>query len=175
MRKLENKLRRNVPPDDRSQLENLKNYRILYNRSELVFDQLAAYTAKILNVPLALINFVDQESAWIKEKPQANLVAPYRTGTNLCSMAVLRESGMKVEDFEKKPYLLSNALIVGEAGFQFYAAVPITTDEGFIVGTVCIVDQAYRKLLPHEQKQLECVAGMVKKEMNKKMARYELV
>ncbi|MBB5438711.1 GAF domain-containing protein [Pedobacter sp. AK017] len=151
MRQLEKKLRKSIASDERSRLENLKNYKILYTKSEPVFDQLAAFTAKMLNTPIALINFVDQESS-------------------LCSLAIINESGIAFENFEQHPYLMSNALIAGESGLGFYAAVPITTDEGLRVGTVCIVDKKHRKFLPQEQRKMEWVAGMVKKEINRRIA-----
>lgn len=168
--KLEKKIRKSIAFDEWSRLENLKNYKILYTKSAPVFDQLAAFTAKILNTPIALINFVDRDSVWLKAGQEARPTLPFEKETSLCSMAIINESGIEFEDFEKEPGLISNPLIAGESGLRFYAAVPITTDDGFAVGTVCIIDTKYRKFLPHEQKQLEWVATRIRKEMNKRMA-----
>lgn len=168
--KLERKIRKSLAFDEGSRLENLKNYRILYTRSAPVFDQLAAFTAKTLNTPIALINFVDRDSVWLKDGGQCNSPSSFDEGSSLCAMAIVNESGIAFEGFEKQPGLMSNALIAGESGLRFYAAVPITTDEGFTVGTVCIVDTKHRKFLPQEQKKLEWIAVRIRKEMNKRMA-----
>ncbi|WP_316811248.1 GAF domain-containing protein [Pedobacter heparinus] len=167
---MEKKIRKSIAFDEWSRLESLKNYKILYTKSAPVFDRLAAFTAKILKTPIALINFVDQDSVWLKEGQQARPSSPFEPETSLCSMAIINESGIEFEGFEKEPALMSNALIAGESGLRFYAAVPITTDEGLPVGMVCIVDTKHRKFLPHEQKKLEWVAVRIRKEMNKRMA-----
>lgn len=170
MRKLENKLRKSIDLDEKSQLENLKKYKILYSKTDAVFDQLAAFTATMLNTPVALINFVDKESVWTKADENSIAIAgsTSETDRNLCSMAVINESADAFKCFAERPQLMSNALIAGELGLQFYASVPITTDDGFNVGSVCIVDKKHRKFLPHEREQLEWVAAMVRIEMNKR-------
>jgi GAF domain-containing protein len=172
MKNTDSKIRKSIVSDEKSRLENLKKYKILYTKSEPVFDQLAAFTATMLNAPIALINFVDQDSVWMKAGQPAQPLPAFegRSETSLCALAIINESVMAFESFAKQPGLMSNALIAGESGLQFYAAVPITTDEGFNVGTVCIVDKKRRQFLPHEQKQLEWVAVMVRKEMNKRIA-----
>ncbi|MNL01155.1 hypothetical protein D3C87_1216160 [compost metagenome] len=171
MKKLEKKLRKSIGLDEKHRLENLKRYKILYAKTESVFDQLAAFTATMLNAPIAIINFVDRESVWVKadesSQPTAGL---FEEESNLCSLAIINESAFAFEGFAERPQLMSNALIAGEAGLQFYAAAAITTDEGFNVGSVCIVDKKRREFLPHEQEQLEWVASMVRREMNKKIA-----
>lgn len=172
MKKINSKIRFRILSDEKSRLENLKKYRILYTKSEPVFDQLAAFTATMFNTPIALINFVDQDSVWMKAVQHTQPLQSFEAGreTNLCSVAIVNESITAYENFAEHPFLMSNALIAGESGLQFYAAVPITTDEGFNVGTVCIVDKKYRQFLPHEQQQLEWIAIMVRKEMNKRIA-----
>jgi GAF domain-containing protein len=169
MRQLKNKLRNSLASDEQLWLENLKNYKIVYTRSEPVFDQLAALTAAMLDAPIALINFVDQEGAWAKDGQRSSTESSAQGGTSLCSLAINNKSEISFESFVKKPSLMLNPLIAGESGLQFYAAVPITTDDGFPVGMVCIVDKKNRKFLAHEQQKLEWVAGRVRMEMNKRM------
>jgi len=64
---LENTFGRNIiPQNEEARLENLKKYKILYTKSEPIFDQLAAVAATMLKVPLAMINFVDKDHVWTK-------------------------------------------------------------------------------------------------------------
>lgn len=170
---LEKAIRKNITLDEKCGLENLKRYKILYTRSEPIFDQLAAYTATMLNTPIAVINFVNKESVWTNSAQQPIATSKPQKENNLCALAIINESANAFEKIAEHPCLLSNALIAGELGMQFYAAVPITTDEGFNVGTVCIVDRKRRTFSTEEKEQLEWVAFMVRKEMNKRIAERE--
>ncbi|MDR6786260.1 GAF domain-containing protein [Pedobacter africanus] len=171
MKKLENRLRKNIRLDEKYQLENLKKYKILYSKTESVFDQLAAFTATMLNTPIALINFIDRSHVWKNADKNRNQNASLpEAESNLCSMAIINENAGAFKQFAESPELMSNALIAGESGLKFYAAAPITNNEGVRVGTVCILDKKYRQFSTYEQQQLDWVAAVVAKEMNKKNA-----
>lgn len=171
MKKLENRLRKNIGLDEKYRLENLKRYKILYSKTDAVFDQLAAFTATMLNTPIALINFIDRAYVWTGAEESKKQDVIIRDAENsLCSIAVISENAGAFKSFAERPQLMSNALIAGESGLKFYATAPITNNEGVRVGTVSILDSKHRPFSSYEQQQLEWVAAMVKKEMNKKNA-----
>ncbi len=153
--------------DERAREENLRNYKVLFTKPEPIFDQLAAITATMLNAPLAMINFIDRSSIWNNQNEGQ---AEIESSMSMCSLAVLKGQEEHFQNAAKQLFLISNPLIAAEYGLKFYAAAPITTDEGFHVGTVCIVDRKTRNFGPEEQRKLECVASMVRLEMNKRTA-----
>lgn len=167
---LENTFGRSIIPDDEQErLENLKKYKILYTRSEPIFDQLAAVAATMLNVPIAMINFVDKDMVWTKSSQGGDFGTQVERGTSLCSLAILKDDITVFENTLKEPFLLSNPLIAGESGLRFYAAAPIITAEGFNIGVVCIVDKNPRKFNEEDQKKLELIACKVVQEINKRL------
>ena len=167
---MENTFGRNIiPQNEEARLENLKKYKILYTKSEAIFDQLAAVTATMLKVPLAMINFVDKDHVWTKADQQGDFGSEVERGTSLCSLAILRDELTVFEDALAEPCLMSNPLVVGEFGLRFYAAVPITTSEGFNIGAVCIVDKKVRKFTPEDRKKLEWVAQLIHLEIEKRV------
>lgn len=155
-----------ITPNDLEREENLRNYHVVFTKPEPVFDQLAALAATLLDVPLAMINFVDRDSVWAQqENNDAGALEPSKS---MCSLAVLKG---REEDFQKATEdlsLISNPLIAGEHGIKFYAAAPITTQEGFHVGTVCIVDRQPRAFGEEDKKKLSWIASMVQLEMSKR-------
>lgn len=169
MNRSENKMRNSISPSEKFQMENLRGYNVICNKPETVFDQLAAFTATMLNTPIAIINFVDQNEVWSKIAASEMQVPGFGRDKNLCSLAIKKERANKYEHIAAMPGLMSNALIAGEMGMKFYAAVPIITDEGLNIGSVCIVDDKSRVFLPQDQRTLERIAAMVKVEMNKKI------
>lgn len=158
-----------IPTDEEARLDNLKRYRILYTKTEPIFDQLAALTATMMNVPVSMINFVDRDRVWTKADQSGAVGLEVDRETSLCSLAILNDSVTVFEDLISNPCLISNPLIAGESGLRFYAAAAITTDEGFRVGAVCILDKKPRIFKEEDKKKLELIANMVTKEMNKRI------
>lgn len=170
MLKLEKRIRKSISLVEKSRLENLKGYKILSPKSSRVFDELSAFTASLFNTQIAVINFVDHHNFWAKKGQPTKINSSLFIETSVCSLAIADESAKAFEGLSAAPALITNALIAAELGMNFYAAVPIVTDEGVRIGTVCIIDKAQRQFLPQEREKLEWVAGMVNREMNKKRA-----
>lgn len=167
---MENTFGRNIIPyDEVERLENLKKYKILYSKSEPIFDQLAALAATTLNVPLAMINFVDKDRVWTKADQEGGSGQEVERGTSLCSLAILKDRVTVFEDMMTEPYLVSNPIVAGESGLRFYAAAPVTTAAGFNIGVVCILDKESRKFTDKDQEKLEWIAGMVQAEIEKRV------
>ncbi|MHA4894350.1 GAF domain-containing protein [Pedobacter sp. PWIIR3] len=160
-----------VPLNEEERLENLKKYKIIYTKPEPIFDQLAAIAATLLDAPVAMINFVDRHTVWTKANQKGESGMESERESSLCSLAILNQKVTVFEDLQKEISILTNPMIAGEHGFRFYAAAPITTDEGFNVGSVCVVDKTSRAFHVEEQKKLEWVASMVRAEMNKRVSK----
>ncbi|WP_316819954.1 GAF domain-containing protein [Pedobacter gandavensis] len=158
-----------ISTDEEARLENLKKYKILYTKTEPIFDQLAAITATMMNTPIAMINFVDRDVVWTKADQHGESGNAMDRERSLCSLAISNDSVVVFEDLVQDPTLLSNPIYVGESGLRFYAAAAITTNEGFRVGAVCIVDKKPRVFTEEDRKKLEKMAMMVRLEMNKRI------
>lgn len=163
-----------ISPNEYPCLENLEQYKILHTKPEPVFDKLVAVSAKMLNVPLAMINFVDNYKVWgMSEQSESADLDPDQAN-NICSIAIQNDSLVKFETITKKPGLILNPMMLGELGIQFFASAVITTKGGLNVGSICIVDSQHRDFSSTEQKKLDWIASMVTAEMDKRIAVYEV-
>lgn len=154
--------------DDTGRLKNLERYAIHHNRAEPIFDQLAAMTAKVLDMPIAMINFVDEDHVW--NNSLSVLPSAFGIDVALYSMAVDHENLNLITQLAGKPDLMINPITAAECGLQFYATAPITTRNGLRVGMICIGDQNPRAFLPEEKAKLISMVGLVQKEMNRRVA-----
>lgn len=157
-----------IPQNEDERLANLEKYKILYTKSEPIFDQLAAVAATMFSVPLAMINFVDKDQVWTKANQEGETGNEVERGTSLCSLAILKDDLTVFENTLIEPCLMSNPLVAGESGLRFYAAAPIATPEGFNIGAICIVDMQPRVFSEDDQKKLEWVAKLVEIEIKKR-------
>ena len=80
-------------------------------------------------------------------------------------MAIQNDEVTVFEDALKEQCLLSNPLIAGKFGLKFYAGAPLTTKEGYNIGTVCIVDKESRNFPENKKQLLQRFATMVMHEI----------
>jgi GAF domain-containing protein len=64
---------------------------------------------------------------------------------------------------------LSNPLVAGELGLQFYAGIPLRTCEGYNLGTLCIIDREPRTLNSQDLRTLEDLAAIVMNDLEQRM------
>ena len=60
---------------------------------------------------------------------------------------------------------LSNPLVAGKFGLQFYAAAPLRTTDGHRLGTLCLIDREPRMFSPQQADVLQGLADIVMDEM----------
>ena len=55
----------------------------------------------------------------------------------------------------------SNPLVTGEPHAVFYAGAPLVTPEGFVLGSICVLDAKTKILSPEQEDALKCLARQV--------------
>ena len=154
--------------NEKKRLENLHHYEILDTPVDGTFDEITTLATKIFNVPVAIITLVDTDRIWFKSAYGLDIdEIPRNPG--LCSSAIMSEDIYIVEDARNDPRTLSNPLVAGVMGLQFYAAAPLRTKEGHNLGTICIIDQNPRTLTVHESSMLRCLSRIVMEQIDLKL------
>ena len=141
-------------------LENLYKYEILDTPEDGNFDEITSLAVKIFNVPIAIITLVDTDRIWFKSSYGLD-VDEISRDPGLCSSAIMTDDIYIVEDARKDPRTLSNPLVAGLMGLQFYAAAPLRSQAGYNLGTFCIIDKTPRKLDARESSMLRQLSRIV--------------
>lgn len=132
-----------VPSDEARRVDALRRYDILDTPPEEEFDRVTRLAARWLDVPIALITFLDSDRQWFKscigvdERETSREVA-------FCAHNIHDESILVVEDATTDPRFADNPLVTGEPGIRFYAGAPLVTPEGHILGSLCVIDTSPR-------------------------------
>ncbi len=158
------------PPNEVERLEALHRYSILDTPPEETFDRITALAARLFNVPIALISFVDEFRAWFKSSYGFGTQEIPRDAT-ICSFAVLSDDVLVVPDIRKDSRFACSPFALCEPGIRFYAGAPLITHDGFNLGTLCLVDSKPRSGLTAEQQAtLADLAAMVVDELELRLA-----
>jgi len=148
-----------VPENDAERLEALQRYRITDTPSEDSFDGIARLATQIFNVPIALLSLVDAESVFFKANIGMGNAKEANRGKSLCALAILDHEVTVFEDAIKEPCLMSNPNVIGDFGLRFYAGAPLITHDGFLIGTLCVIDRKAREFSHADRKILEGLAA----------------
>lgn len=159
-----------IPPNEAARLAALHRYEILDTPPEGAFNKIATLAQSIFKVPIALVSLVDRERVFFKANAGMGTMRSTDRGVSLCSLAILQEGATVFEDAPEDPCLLHNPLVAGDFGLRFYAGAPITTYDGYRIGTVCIVDHTPRSFSDEQRAMLEQLASLVMDELELRMS-----
>ncbi|GAA4720918.1 GAF domain-containing protein [Sphingomonas lutea] len=138
----------------------VRRYDILDSPPDGAFDRITALAARRFAVPIAIISIVDADRIWFKSH-HGLPVHQIDREPGLCASAILGDTPYLIEDARKDPRSLANPLVAGDFGLRFYAAVPLTTDDGHNLGTLCVIDKEPRPIEPDQIEDLKDLASIV--------------
>lgn len=157
-------------------LETLYGFSILDTPDEAAFNQIADDVKFTLKVPMVLINFVDRHRVWFKAcitdaGPQAPTEGPRQVV--FCSYTIQADDALVVPDLREDPRFKDNPLVTGEPFVRAYAGVPLITDDGFRIGTVCCLDFQPRDFTAEDIEHLRRARLRVLSELSQRLLRAE--
>ncbi|WMS85551.1 GAF domain-containing hybrid sensor histidine kinase/response regulator [Pleionea litopenaei] len=150
-------------------LEALYEYEILDTLPEQDFDDLTLLASQLCDVPIALVSLVDQHRQWFKSKQGLDVTETPRD-LAFCAHAILQDDVMIVEDTLDDRRFNDNPLVIGEPNIRFYAGMPLKSQQGLPLGTLCIIDQKPRKLTKDQKNALSALSRQVMAQLELRLA-----
>ena len=119
-------------------LQALYRYGVLDTVPEEAYDHVAELAAYLFDAPAAAVSLIDQERHWFKSCIGLS-GGELSLENSFCARAIQSPGVLVIEDAaEDEAY--ADMPVVDDPGFRFYAGAPLTTPEGFRLGTLCVLD-----------------------------------
>jgi len=147
-----------------ARLDAVQRYDLLAAPSDDSFGRITSMAARVLRTPVAIVSVVDHDRIWFTSAHGIEITDIARD-PGLCASAILSDEPWVIEDARADPRALDNPLVAGDFGLQFYAGVPLTTPDGFNLGTLCVLDFEPRTISADELATLRDLAAMVMHEL----------
>ena len=158
-----------IPSNELERLAAVQRYDVLDTPPDGCFDRITALAARLLKVPVAIVSIVDADRIWFKSHHGLDVDQIDRE-PGLCASAILHAGPWLVNDARVDPRTLANPLVAGEMGVGFYAGVPLTTYDGYSLGTLCVLDLQPRQLTEDEVATLSDLAALVMDELELRLS-----
>jgi len=148
------------PKNEDGRLRSLEKYAILDTDPEAAFDDLTLLASLVCKTPIALISLIDEERQWFKSQVGLSVSETTRD-VAFCSSAILQNDVFIVPDALEDERFRNNPLVVSEPNIRFYAGAPMINEDGYALGTLCVIDQKPRELELEQKEALKALSRLV--------------
>ena len=159
-----------IPDNEENRLEELARLRLANGTPEEVFDRITKKLARVFEVPIALITFIDRDHQWFKSQVglPKEIAEAQQTSRELsvCGHVIANDELLVVEDLARDRRFANNPLLK-ERGLRFYAGVPLRSNN-LPIGSLCILDVKPRRMTEREKRLLEVIAEDVMEEIQRR-------
>lgn len=149
-----------LPENENERQKAVNKYKNLHSLSNESYDNITSLVASICNMPISLISIIDEDKNYFKSSFGLEIEENLRS-LSFCGHAINDSEAITIvsdsridERFCNNPFVLNGSAI-------FYAGVPLTTKDGYKIGTLCVFDDKPRQLDDNQKNALKILAEQV--------------
>ena len=139
-------------------LEALNKLNLLDTPPSEAFDRITRMAARLFDLPIAAVSLTDADRQWFKSREGVDhdrlprMQAPCSEVSDTRDMLVIADL-LQHEHYRDSP--------LAATGIRYYAGAPLTTADGYCLGSMCVLGTEPRETTPAEIAILTDLAAMV--------------
>ena len=142
-------------------LNDLESYSILDTLPESDYDNLTAIASEICKTPISLISLLDDKRQWFKSRHGID-ASETPIDQAFCAHAIKQiNDPFIIPDARLDDRFKNNPLVTGQPNIVFYAGIPLISDNGNALGTLCVIDTKPKELSKSQLNSLAALASQV--------------
>ena len=148
-----------MPYDEAGRLEAVNKFLQLNITRAEELTEIAIYAAEICGTATAFITLMDEETQHILYCIGADLKQISRENS-ICNYTILQDDVLVIPDTALDPRFVNHPARL-DFNIQFYAGTSLKTQDGYNLGTLCVVDHQPKTLSDIQQKMLAVLSRQV--------------
>lgn len=154
-----------MPPDEVERLAALYELNILDTSREERFDRITRLAVLLFEVPISYVALVDADRQWFKSAVGLSVSETPRD-VSFCGHTILQDAPLVIVDTLEDERFSDNPMVLGDPNIRFYAGYPLSTPEGYKVGTLCLIDRRPRPFGGDDLEMFGDMATMAQDQIN---------
>jgi len=144
-----------------NRIEELKTYSILETLLEADYDKIVRMVSIICESPISLISIVGEEKVWFKSQEGLTTSSMPREYA-FCNLAIKTpQETLVINNAEIDERVINHPAVLENEYYPFYAGIPLVTENGFALGTLCVMDNKPKELTQEQLESLKYLADYV--------------
>jgi signal transduction histidine kinase len=156
--------------EEAERLLELASFDVMDSEIEEDYERLTQLAAEICGTKVSLVSLIDANRQWFKSSFGLEAEETQRE-FSFCGHAILNpKETFIINDARKDERFSDNPFVTDEPNVVFYAGVPLVTEKGYPLGTLCVLDDQPRDLDERQLSALKTISIQVMKllELRKK-------
>lgn len=150
-----------IPLNESLRLKALKEYSILDTLPEKEYDDITKLASQICGTSISTISLIDEKRQWFKSKVGLEADETSKE-VSFCGHAIMEPDKIfTVKDSRLDARFQDNPLVIGEPHVIFYTGVPLVSQDGFALGTLCVIDDQPKELNQDQLLALKALSNQV--------------
>lgn len=154
------KLKHPIPANEEDRLWALSEFDVDYTEVSDVFKDLVHLAAKIAKTEVSLVNLIDSYTQWSISNYGLPVEQMERT-ESVCQYTITGNEYFEVKGLSKDERFKDKSYVVSDPNLDYYFGVPLTTEQGYNLGALCVMDKAVKELSPEKIELLKIVGKEV--------------
>lgn len=146
--------------DELLRLAALVRANVLATPRDPAFDQVAEAAKALFGAMAGMVTFIGSDHQFYKGRAGVDIADTPRD-VSFCDHCIEYRNLLWIEDTRDDPRVYDNPFVTGAPHIRFYAGAPVRDADGWLLGTVCVVDIKPRAFDPALSEALRALADVV--------------
>jgi signal transduction histidine kinase len=149
------------PVNEAQRLAALHSLELLDTPPERDLDDLVHLASTICGTPISLVTLVDADRQFFKASQGIPGITETSREVSFCGHTILSDEVFVVPNASADERFHDNPLVTDNPNIRFYAGAPLVTNNGFALGSLCVIDTKPRELTPAQLDALRALGRQV--------------